>query len=257
MRCVSCISSGASSFSLSSGCPARMMRRTFSFVVSTPERRRISSSTRIDRFCASSTMSSTLRPAAYCSMRKLLIVAISSAFFILKGEKPNCTSTAWRKSIADTCVWLIWATTTSVCTSLRKDSMSVVFPEPISPVMTTKPSVNQMVDSMYALARACCFERYRNCGSGLSRKGSSLSLKGSRYMGVGSQAMLRDANAHGQILEQASRPGITGGGGALHQSAMANLTPRARSFAVVVQMHPVEGQDLRARRQRADEVDHG
>ena len=54
-----------------------------------------------ERFCASSTISSTLRPAAYCSMRKLLSVAISSAFFILKGEKPNCTSTDCRNSTAD------------------------------------------------------------------------------------------------------------------------------------------------------------
>ena len=30
---------------------------------------------------------------------------MSSAFFILKGEKPNCTSTDCRKSITDTCVW--------------------------------------------------------------------------------------------------------------------------------------------------------
>ena len=158
-----------------------MIRSTFSFVVSTPDSSRISSSTRIERFCASSTMSSTLRPAAYCSTRKLLIVAISSAFFILKGEKPNCTSTACRKSIAETCVWLICATTTSAGISFRKDSISVVLPEPISPVITTKPSVNQIVDSMYALARACCFERYRNCGSGLNRNGSSFSLNGSRY----------------------------------------------------------------------------
>src|SRR5215472_9872964 len=104
--------------------------------------------------------------------------------------------------MAETCVWLICATTTSVWTSFRKDSIRVVLPAPISPVMTTKPSVNQIVDSMYALARACCFERYRNCGSGLSRNGSSLSLKGSRYIGVGSQTMLRDANADPQILEQ-------------------------------------------------------
>src|SRR5690242_4290361 len=62
--------------------------------------------------------------------------------------------------------------------------MSVVLPEPISPVITTKPSVNQMVDSMYALARACCLLRYRNWGSGLSRNGSSLSLNRSRYMEV-------------------------------------------------------------------------
>ena len=51
--------------------------------------------------------------------------------------------------------------------------MSVVLPEPISPVMTTNPSVNQMVDSMYALARAWARDRNRNCGSGLSRNGSS------------------------------------------------------------------------------------
>ena len=84
---------------------------------------------------------------------------ISSPLRILKGEKPNCTSTVCRKSIADTCVWLTCATTTSAGTSFRKDSIRVVLPEPISPVITTKPSVNQIVDSMYALARACCFDR--------------------------------------------------------------------------------------------------
>ena len=85
---------------MSSGWPARMMRSTFSLVVSTPESMRISSSTRSERFCASSTIRSTLRPAAYCSMRKLFSVLISSALRILNGEKPNCTSTACRKSIA-------------------------------------------------------------------------------------------------------------------------------------------------------------
>jgi hypothetical protein len=136
-----------------------MMRSTFSLVVSTPESMRISSSTFMLRFCASSTISSTRRPAAYCSMRKLLSVVMSSALRILKGEKPNCASTDCRKSMAVTCVWLICATTTSAGTSFRKDSIRVVLPEPISPVMTTNPSVNQMVDSMYALARACCFDR--------------------------------------------------------------------------------------------------
>ena len=60
--------------------------------------------------------------------------------------------------------------------------MRVVLPAPISPVITTNPSVNQMVDSMYALARAWCLLRYRYCGSGLSRKGRSLSLNSSMYM---------------------------------------------------------------------------
>src|SRR6185436_3241556 len=159
-----------------------MMRSTFSLVDSMPDSSRISSSTLSDRFCASSTISSTLRPAAYCSMRKLLTVAISSAFFILKGEKPNCTSTDCRNSTAVTWVWLTWATTTSESSCRRKLSISVVLPEPISPVMTTNPSANQMVDSMYAFARACARDRNRNCGSGLSRNGGSRSLNISEYM---------------------------------------------------------------------------
>ena len=142
-----------------------------------PDNIRISSRTFSERFCASSMMSSTLRPAAYCSMRKLLRVAISSAFFILKGEKPNWARTDCRNSTAFTWVWLICAMTTSESSWRRKLSMRVVLPDPISPVTTTKPSVNQMVDSMYALARAWARDRYRNCGSGLSRKGSSRSLK--------------------------------------------------------------------------------
>src|SRR2546423_9827256 len=153
---------------------------------------------------------------------------------------PNCASAACRKSMADTCVWLICATATSAGTSLRKDSISVVLPEPISPVITTKPSVNQMVDSMYALARACCFDRYRNWGSGLSRNGNSLSLKGSRYMLVGSQPMLRDANADGQILEQASRASVTAGGGRVGHGAGTPPSPRPPPPARVVQGHPPE-----------------
>src|SRR2546430_2880371 len=235
---MSCASSGASGLSLSSGCPARMIRSTLSLVVSTPDSRRISSSRRMGRFGASSTINSTLRRAAYCSTRKLLTVLMSSALRILKGEKPNCTSTACRKSMADTCVWLICATTTSAGTSLRKDSISVVLPEPISPVITTKPSVNQMVDSMYALARACCFDRYRNWGSGLSRNGNSLSLKGSRYMLVGSQPMLRDANADGQILAQASRASVTPAGGPVRGGAVTPPSPRPPPLSLIVQGAP-------------------
>src|SRR3974377_2217692 len=94
-----------------------------------------------------------------------------------------------------------------------------------------------MVDSMYALARACCFERYRNCGSGLKRNGNSLSLKGSRYMDVGSQPMLRDANAHPQILEQCPGTGVAGRRARRHYGAMAHLAPRAGLLAVVVKVH--------------------
>src|SRR6202011_6039773 len=121
---------------------------------------------------------------------------------MLKGEKPNCTRTVCRNAVGESWVWLICATTASVCNSRKNVSINVVLPAPISPVITTNPSVNQIVDSMYALARACCFDRYRNSGSGLKRNGNSLSLKGSRYMGVGSRAMLREANADGQILGQ-------------------------------------------------------
>src|SRR2546423_6989953 len=170
---------------------------------------------------------------------------------------PNCASAACRKSMADTCVWLICATATSAGTSLRKDSISVVLPEPISPVITTKPSVNQMVDSMYALARACCFDRYRNWGSGLSRNGNSLSLKGSRYMLVGSQPMLRDANADGQILEQASRASVTAGGGRLDDGAVTHLAPGPRLLAVVVQVHPRERQQRCTWGHLPDKIDHG
>src|SRR5690606_2830863 len=48
--------------------------------------------------------------------------------------------------------------------------------------MTTNPSASQIVDSMYALARACCLLANRNCGSGVSRKGGSLSLNSSQYI---------------------------------------------------------------------------
>ena len=62
--------------------------------------------------------------------------------------------------------------------------MSVVLPEPMSPVMTTNPSASQIVDSMYALARACCLLANRNCGSGVSRKGGSVSWNSSQYIGI-------------------------------------------------------------------------
>src|ERR1700674_5019126 len=108
---------------------------------------------------------------------------------MLNGEKPNCTRTVCRNAVGDSWVWLICATTASVCISCRNVSINVVLPAPISPVITTKPSVNQIVDSMYALARACCLLKYRNCGSGLRRNGNSWSLKSSKYMDEGS---LRD-----------------------------------------------------------------
>src|SRR5688572_7363571 len=258
MRCTSWTSSGESSFSLSSGCPARMIRSTFSFVVSTPDSRRISSSTRFERFCASSTISITFRPAAYCSTRNWLRVAISSALRILKGVNPNCTSTACRNSIGETCVWATWATTTSLSSSRRNVSSSVVLPEPISPVITTKPSVNQIVDSMYALARAWCFDRYRNAGSGLSRNGSSVSWKCSRYMSSYRLAqrkwrLMRGNQSASQLLRDPVPQGPSGG----DDRHVAELAARPFRLAVIVPVQFRPGQELACMRLAADDVDHG
>ena len=82
----------------------------------------------------------------------------------------------------ESCVWLMCARTMSGGSSARKLSISVVLPEPMSPVITTKPSASQIVDSMYALARACCLLANRNCGSGVSRNGGSVSLNSSQYI---------------------------------------------------------------------------
>src|SRR5258708_16719726 len=110
---------------------------------------------------------------------------------------------------------------------------------------------------MYALARACCFERYRNWGSGLSRNGNSLSLKGSRYMGESGVAMLRDAYGHGQITRQPPRARIAQGGGRLDERAVTQLAARAGALAVVVQVHARVRQQRRACGHPPDEIDHG
>ena len=67
---------------------------------------------------------------------------------MLNGDKPNCTSTLCRNAVGDNCVWLICATIASLCSSRKNVSINVVLPAPISPVITTKPSVNHTVDSM-------------------------------------------------------------------------------------------------------------
>src|SRR5665213_2510896 len=178
---------------------------------------------------------------------------MSSAFFILKGEKPNCTSTDCRKSTTETWVWQNCATTTSRWTSWRKDSMRVVLPEPISPVITTKPSVNQIVDSMYALARACCLLRYRNCGSGLRRNGNSRSLNSSRYMAT----ILWDVYLRGQFGEQPARPALTAPRILFYHCQVPELAARTGLFRIVMQVHARMAQERRALRKGADQVDHG
>src|SRR5262249_15608469 len=155
----------------------------------------------------------------------------------------------------------------------RKLSISVVLPEPISPVITTKPSVNQIVDSMYALARACCLDRYRNCGSGLSRNGSSFSLNGSRYMrsragcmrrysarllavGVRHPAkraggrefqatvlILGDAPSGRQSGEQPACPPVAGLRTGLDQGAVSELAAGAGLFTIVMEVQVAFGQD--------------
>src|ERR1700722_3140073 len=150
---------------------------------------------------------------------------------MLKGENPNCTSTVCRNAVGDNWVWLICATTASVCSSRKNVSIKVVLPAPISPVITTKPSVNQIVDSMYALARACCLLRYRNCGSGLRRNGKSWSLKSSRYMTGASLRdwpAVREMSASGPLNQfQCTREsGIALRGTAFEDGAVAQFTPR-------------------------------
>ena len=58
----------------------------------------------------------------------------------------------------------------------------MVLPEPISPVITTKPSVNQMVDSMYALARAWCLRQVQELRVRAQPERQLLQLESSRYM---------------------------------------------------------------------------
>src|SRR5580698_1205199 len=130
----------------------------------------------------------------------------------------------------------------SICNSRRKVSMSVVLPEPISPVITTKPSVNQIVDSMYALARACCLLRYRNCGSGLSRNGNSRSLNSSRYMAT----ILWDVYLGGQFGEQPPRPALTAPRILFYQCQMSELAARPGLLGIVMQVHARMAQQRRA-----------
>src|ERR1017187_4298643 len=164
---------------------------------------------------------------------------------MLKGEKPNCTRTVCRNAVGESCVWLICATTTSGCNSRRNVSMSVVLPAPISPVITTKPSVNQMVDSMYALARACCLLKYRNCGSGLRRNGNSWSLKSSKYMISGS---LRDRSPVREMTVSSPLNQLYCFGerqialrcAALEDGTVTQFAPRARLLAIVMKSQPLD-----------------
>jgi hypothetical protein len=106
---------------------------------------------------------------------KSLIIESSSTLRLRNGLNPNSTSNACKNSTGESWVWLMWASAMSFGSSERNASISVVLPEPISPVMTTNPSASQIVDSMYAFARACCLLANRNCGSGVRRNGGSVS----------------------------------------------------------------------------------
>ena len=77
-----------------------------------------------------------------------------SAFFILNGWKPELDQQRLQE-LERRHLRLVDLRDDDVLGRVPsgKVSISVVLPEPISPVMTTKPSVNQIVDSMYALAR--------------------------------------------------------------------------------------------------------
>ena len=120
--------------------------------------------------------------------------------------------------------------------------MSVVLPEPMSPVMTTKPSASQIVDSMYAFARACCLLANRNCGSGVSRNGGSVSLNSSQYMAIavrgplttgsettpkavlfrGAESLIRPKNHGPQRVQALEQPGAH----RVHERAVSDLSSR-------------------------------
>ncbi len=115
---------------------------------------------------------------------------------------------------------------------------------------------------MYALARACCLVRYRNCGSGLSRKGSSLSLNRSRYMAVlGRPTDLSGiAECPGLRSTDEQRRMPAGRAPAAVRSTkrqVPELAARAGRFAVVVQVQTrlLQPECLRVRH-LADEVEH-
>ena len=81
-------------------------------------------------------------------MRNMLSMSSSSTLRLSKGLKPNSVRTACRNCVGVSWVCETTAYTTSSSSSDKNDCSSVVFPEPISPVMTTNPSASQMVDSI-------------------------------------------------------------------------------------------------------------
>src|SRR5439155_1626938 len=80
------------------------------------------------------------RPGGAQPKEKVLSMSSSSTFFALNGLSPKSTSIACRNSTSSSCVWNIFATTTFSSSSDRTFWISVVLPQPISPVITTKPS---------------------------------------------------------------------------------------------------------------------
>ena len=118
----------------------------------------------------------------------------------------------------------------------------MVLPEPISPVITTKPSVNQMVDSMYALARACCLRQVQELRVRAEPERQFLEFE--RLEVHASLDVTRDRcygmrTPDGQIRASRRRARASRRGrGRLDERAMADLAPRPRLLAVVVQVQP-------------------
>src|ERR1700676_2367300 len=60
--------------------------------------------------------------------------------------------------------------------------MSVVLPDPISPVNKQNAACDSIAYSSIVSAAECCCEAYRNAGSGFIANGFELNLKWRRYM---------------------------------------------------------------------------
>src|ERR1700730_18242711 len=69
----------------------------------------------------------------------------------------------------------------SILTSPR---ISVVLPEPISPVNTQNDARDSIAYSSIVRAAECCCEGYKNAGSGFMSNGFELKLKWFRYIAL-------------------------------------------------------------------------
>ncbi len=113
---------------------------SFDFSVSILESMRISSSAGSDRFCASSITSSTIRPAARSLTRNSPNALSIAGLLMPAGSMPRSIIAASSSSRGSNSVFMTRATVVRSSTLRSSVCSSVVLPEPIAPVITTKPA---------------------------------------------------------------------------------------------------------------------